>query len=147
MDFQMKKEKNIIDNTIKHTGRLLKAHKTDSGYDMFNEVDTVIQPGHTVKLSTGVALHLLGGIGATVRPRSSTSSQGLLVHLGTIDSGYRGEILVTATNLTEEPIHIKKGVRIAQLVLERIYHFDLEEVDSVDEDTSRGKNGFGSSGQ
>lgn len=120
-----------------------------------------VQPGERVFIHTGVAFKLnhvfyqlpywsgfaVGGIEAQVRPRSGLAlKQGIHVHLGTIDADYRGEIGVILFNLGNEPFTIKKGDRIAQIVFLPILNVTLAEVNEFDHSTTRGDNGFGSSG-
>jgi dUTP pyrophosphatase len=64
----------------------------------------------------------------------------------TIDQQYRGEICILFDNLSDEPYEIKEGERIAQFILEKNYHANYTQVDSVEPDTERGEGGFGSSG-
>lgn len=134
--------------TIKHTGQLTKGHKTDTGYDLYAQEDIRVHPQLTVQVHTGVAVEFPEGYGGNIRPRSSTSKKGLLVHEGTIDNGYRGEIIVTVTNLNKYmETKIKSGDRIAQLVIEKVIDADMVQVESVDQDTDRGDKGFGSTGR
>lgn len=134
--------------TIKHTGRLTKGHQTDTGYDLYAQEDIRVHPQLTSQVHTGVAVEFPKGYGGNIRPRSSTSKKGLLVHEGTIDNGYRGEIIVTVTNLNKYmETKIKAGDRIAQLVIEKVIDADMVQVESVDQDTDRGDKGFGSTGR
>jgi len=126
-----------------------KAHKTDEGYDLYSNENIAIRPGETVKISTGICLGLPEGYWAKIYDRSSMAAKGLLVGGGVIDMGYRGEVLVCMTNLSngleDDTYLINKGDKIAQFVLKRHNHKDIVEVDSLDE-TERGEKGFGSSG-
>lgn len=145
----------------------VKAHATDSGFDLFANEERIIKPGKTVVIKTGIAIKLPPGYEAQVRPRSGlTSKTKLRVQLGTIDQDYTGEIGIIADNITnvdsveadgnnlgdflkdwEQKVLIKvnKGDRVAQLVIVPIPAVESYEIDKL-EDTERGKNGFGSTG-
>lgn len=130
---------------------LTKGHEADSGYDVrldtrsFNTI--FIMPFETVNLPTGVYLNLSSNYEAQVRPKSGLSSKGLLVHFGTVDSGYRGEVLVIVTNLTSKPFGIQADEKIAQLVFVKKDIVELEQVEEISNDTTRGTGGFGSTGR
>lgn len=118
----------------------------NSGMDLYVDQETVLPPQTEVRVPSGVALAWLKHMHeAQIRPRSSTLRRGIHVALGTIDNGYRGELLVSAWNLTNEPIVLEKGQRIAQLVITNYLPSKAVEV-SVTEETERGALGFGSSG-
>ncbi len=98
---------------------------------------------------TGLFLELPVGFEAQIRPRSGMAlKQGLSVpnSPGTIDSDYRGEIKVIVINLSKEPIEIKDGDRIAQMVIAKYESISWNNVDSLS-DTDRGEGGFGSTGK
>ena len=90
-----------------------KAHKTDSGFDLYASEDVIISPGETKVVGTGIAIKLPEGYEAQVRPRSGvTSNTKLRVQLGTIDNDYTGEIGIIVDNVTEdtykENVHVIK---------------------------------------
>lgn len=93
-------------------------------------------------INLGFGLEIPNGYMGTIRPRSSFNNKGIITYIGTIDSGYRGEIKVNFTSLNGD-FHIKKGDRICQLVIEPIAIVDLVE----DLGNERGKGGFGSIGE
>ena len=127
---------------------LKKGHETDSGYDVrLNAVLLLIKPFATVTLPTGVYLDLPYNYEVQVRPKSGLSSKGLLVHFGTVDSDYRGEVLVIATNLTSEPFELRAYEKIAQLVFVKKDIVELEQVEEISNNTNRGTGGFGSTGR
>jgi len=105
-------------------------------------------------VSTGIAVAIPEGMVGLVHPRSGVAARvGLSIvnSPGTIDAGYRGEIKISLINLDPaEPIHIGRGDRIAQLLVQRVELPELVEVSSFDEaglgDTTRGEGGHGSSG-
>ncbi len=125
------------------------AHPGDAGLDLFSAVAVTIAPGTRVLVPTGIAIAIPQGCAGFVLPRSGAALKrglGLANSPGLIDSAYRGEIKVIVVNLDRtEPIVIERGEKIAQLVVQRIEHCVLCEVDSLD-DTARGEGGFGSTG-
>ena len=111
-------------------------------------VDLVIPPGGRALLPTGFALAVPEGYEAQVRPRSGLALRhGLLLPNapGTIDSDYRGEVKVIVLNAGSEPLTLRRGDRIAQLVFARVEPVAWEECASLPE-TSRGGGGFGHTG-
>ncbi|MGK8833802.1 dUTP diphosphatase [Bacillus paranthracis] len=124
----------------------------DSGFDLVAAEDTIIWPGETKVVPTGLAFEIPPGYELQVRPRSGmTRNTKLRVVLGTVDSGYRGEVGVLVDN-TERPISlnmqahvIEKGTRIAQGVIAPVITAHFEEVDELS-DSQRGNQGFGSTG-
>ena len=121
-----------------------------SGFDLRASVEggVAVLPGGRALVPTGIAVAIPEGYEAQVRPRSGLAwKQGLtlLNPPGTIDSDYRGEIQVLVVNLGAEPVTIRRGDRIAQLVVQRVPQVVLEAVDSLPE-SERGDGGFGHSG-
>lgn len=131
-----------------------RAHDGDAGVDLFSAVDVDLAPGHRALVPTGIAVAVPHGMVGLIHPRSGLASRvGLSIvnSPGTVDAGYRGEIKVALINLDpEQPIAIRRGDRIAQLLVQRVELPELVEVSSFDEaglaDTSRGDGGHGSSG-
>lgn len=123
-------------------------HDGDSGADLTypGPEEIMIHPGRTVMIPTGISIALEHGTEGQIRPRSSISRRGLLVHLGTIDSEYRGEVGVIITNLGEIHQHINPGDRIAQLVVAPVLYPKFREVEELSK-TERGDGGFGSTGR
>jgi dUTP pyrophosphatase len=112
------------------------------------EVPIILEPLQRELIKTGIFLALPEGTEAQVRPRSGLAyKKGLTVlnSPGTIDADYRGEVGVILVNLSNEPVKIEPGERIAQLVLARYERIDWEAVEALD-DTARGSGGFGSTG-
>ncbi len=120
-----------------------------AGYDVCSaDPDLVLAPNERRAVGTGLAFALPPGMEMQVRPRSGLALQhGLSVPNapGTIDPDYRGELKVILINLGSEPVTIRRGDRIAQLVFARFEAPVLDVVDTLDE-TSRGSGGFGSTG-
>lgn len=131
-----------------------RAHDGDAGVDLYSAQDVELAPGQRALVPTGVAVAIPHGMVGLVHPRSGLAARvGLSIvnSPGTIDSGYRGEIKISLINLDPEvPITVKRGDRIAQLLVQRVELPELVEVTSFDEaglaDTSRGDGGHGSSG-
>lgn len=125
------------------------AHPGDAGADLVTTSDVRIAPGERVVVGTGIAIALPAGYAGFVHPRSGLAARtGLSIvnAPGTIDSGYRGEIRVCLVNLDpEKPIVLRRGDRIAQLVVQRVERADFVEVEQLDE-TVRGAGGYGSTG-
>ena len=128
-----------------------KAHTTDAGFDLFSDEDVILKYGETTAILTNIAIELPEGHVADVRPRSGlTLNTGLRVHYGTVDSGYRNGIGIICENgdhgaLCNRTVRIKKGQKIAQLVILPIPEITLQEVTELS-DSDRGINGFGSTG-
>ena len=126
------------------------AHPGDAGLDLVSAVDVDIAPGQRVLVATGIAIAIPEGYAGFVQPRSGRAlREGLsLVNTpGLIDSHYRGEVKVIAINLDpRDTIHIHRGDKIAQLVVQLVESVELIEVAELDV-TVRGEGGFGSSGR
>jgi dUTP pyrophosphatase len=126
------------------------AHPGDAGVDLLTTVDAVVAPGERVLLPTGIAIALPEGYAAFVHPRSGLAVRhgvSLVNAPGTVDAGYRGEIKVSVINHDpREPVTLRRGDRIAQLVVQRIEHAVFHEVETLP-GSDRGEGGFGSSGR
>ena len=113
-----------------------------------------VRCGQTVKVATGLCVEIPQGFEGQIRPRSSLSAEGILVHFGTIDSDYRGEISVVVTYLPsgdamdvlQVPLVFMRGTRIAQLVIAPVERVELVRVEQLSE-TARGAGGFGHTGK
>ncbi|ALG07989.1 dUTP diphosphatase [Kibdelosporangium phytohabitans] len=125
------------------------ARPGDAGADLVTTSDVDIEPGERVVVGTGVAIALPDGFAAFVHPRSGLAARAGLSVVntpGTIDSGYRGEIKVCLINHDpREPIRLRRGDRIAQLVVQRVEHAVFQEVEDLG-DSARGAGGYGSTG-
>ncbi|MGQ7296502.1 dUTP diphosphatase [Quadrisphaera sp. KR29] len=125
------------------------AHPGDAGADLRSAVDAVIAPGGRATLPTGVAVAVPEGWAAFVHPRSGLAARHGVTTLngpGTVDAGYRGEVRVTLINTDpEQAFHVRRGDRIAQLVLQRVARARFLPVASLDP-TARGAAGHGSTG-
>ncbi|KAA0258070.1 dUTP diphosphatase [Deferribacter autotrophicus] len=119
-----------------------------SGMDLRSRVDVVIPSGKFKLIPTGVYVELPDGYEAQVRPRSGLALKHGITVLntpGTIDSDYRGEIKVILVNFGNDDFQVKRGDRIAQLVVAEVIRAEVEIVDEITE-TERGDGGFGSTG-
>lgn len=125
------------------------AHPGDAGADLVSRVDVVIRPGERVLVPTGVAIALPPGHAGFVHPRSGLAARhgiSIVNAPGTIDEGYRGEILVNLVNLDpSENFVVHRGDRIAQLIVQPVARAHFVAVDSLDA-TVRGDTGHGSTG-
>ena len=128
------------------------AHPGDAGADLASRIDVTIAPGERVLVPTGIALALPEGYAGFTHPRSGLAARhgiSIVNAPGTVDAGYRGEILVNLVNLDPtRPFHVSRGDRIAQLVLQRVAVGEFVELATGDSlpDSSRGETGHGASG-
>ena len=120
-----------------------------AGFDLLSAIDTVIKPGEFQGIPTGISLEIPSSIEAQVRPRSGLALNhgiGILNSPGTIDSDYRGEVVVILFNLYKKPFVIKKNDRIAQIVFSKLAKVELRKAKKLSP-TKRGKGGFGHTGR
>lgn len=116
------------------------------GYDLYSNMDCVIRASERGLVSTGITIVLPPGVYGRVAPRSGLAvKHGIQVGAGVIDPDYTGEVKVVLFNHGENDFEVKKGDRIAQLILERCETPPIEEI-SIVENTDRGSGGFGSTG-
>lgn len=125
------------------------ARPGDAGADLVTTSDVVIPPGERTVVGTGVAIALPEGYAAFVHPRSGLAARvGLSVvnTPGTVDSGYRGEIRICLVNHDlRDAVELRRGDRIAQLIVQRVEHAVFREVGELPE-SPRGAGGYGSTG-
>ncbi|HET9029037.1 MAG TPA: dUTP diphosphatase [Candidatus Aquilonibacter sp.] len=133
-------------------GLPLPSYMTDlaAGADLCAAVsnDVIIRPGERTLVPTGISIALPPGYEAQIRPRSGLALKAGVTCLntpGTIDADYRGPVGVLLINLGSEPAVIKRGDRIAQMIVTPVWRAQFEEVAELP-DTQRGSNGFGSTG-
>ncbi|WP_420175123.1 dUTP diphosphatase [Luteococcus sp. OSA5] len=126
-----------------------RAHPDDAGIDLMTTTDLTIAPGERVLAGTGIAIALPTGYAAFVHPRSGLAAKHGLTIVnapGTVDAGYRGEIRVNLLNTdSRHSVHLSRGDRIAQLVVQRVELPVVVEADELD-GSERGESGHGSSG-
>lgn len=123
-----------------------RAHHDDAGLDLYGLEDARVAPGAGAVLRTGVAVAVPAGHVGLVCDRSSMAKRGLKTAGGVIDAGYRGEVGVVVWNLSREEQAVKKGERVAQMLVIPIAVPAPVETGDLGE-TPRGANGFGSTGR
>lgn len=125
------------------------AHPGDAGADLATSVDVVLEPGERAVVPTGIAIACPDGYVALVHPRSGLAARSGLSIVntpGTVDAGYRGEVKVCLINLDpREPIRLRRGDLIAQLVIQPVLRASFVEVAELP-DSERGAGGYGSTG-
>lgn len=125
------------------------AHPGDAGADLVAAVDVDLGPGERALVPTGVALAVPEGFAAFVHPRSGLAARHGVTIVnapGTVDAGYRGEVLVTLLNTDRHsPVHLARGERIAQVVVQRVERVRFTPVEVLPP-SARGPAGHGSSG-
>lgn len=125
------------------------AHPGDAGADLRARMDVTLEPGQRALIPTGVALAIPSGYAGLVHPRSGLAAKHGITIVnapGVVDSGYRGEIFVNLLNTdADHAVQIRRGDRIAQLLVQRVEQVVFDVVSDLDE-TPRGAGGHGSSG-
>jgi dUTP pyrophosphatase len=124
------------------------AHDGDAGLDLAAAEDVELPAGGRAAVPTGLAVAVPRGWVGLVHPRSGLARRhGVTVANapGTIEAGYRGEVQVLLVNLGRDPVTLRKGDRVAQLLLQRVGRAEIIEVEELD-GTTRGEGGFGSTG-
>ena len=123
------------------------AKNGDAGFDLRAAEEVMMFDNAIVAIPTGLKMEVPKGYSGDIRPRSGQAKRGLTVvnSPGTIDSGYRGEVLVLAHNVSGDAIIVAKGERIAQMVIVPYLDVEFEVVEELDA-TDRGNGGFGSTG-
>ncbi|KAA6456441.1 dUTP diphosphatase [Acidobacteria bacterium AB60] len=130
--------------TVAHPGE-------DLGYDVFSLAAVVLSPLTTTRVRTGIAVEARNPatgepLGLLVRDRSSLAARGIASTGGVIDAGYRGEVLIVMTNLSDQAIQINAGEKIAQMIPVPVLTGPVQEMHTLDE-SARADKGFGSSGR
>ena len=127
-------------------------HDDDAGFDLYSNEDVRIEPNQTTLVDVGLRIDIPPGFEGQIRLRSSYSKLSIVIPNapGTIDSGYKGPIMVAVRNLKlHEPFVILKGERFSQMVINEVPIVTLNSVDKdtfFAEKTSRNEGGFGSTG-
>lgn len=144
----------VIKTKVGEHGSLpVRQHETDGGADLYAAKfegwgslnKAIIQPFGKLIVDTDVAMEIPKGYIGDIRPRSGLFFKKGIICAGTIDSDYRGNIKVCLRNLTDEPVTVLYGERIAQLCIVPVELCEFCKVDELS-DTDRGENGFGSTG-
>ena len=148
------REKISLGFTRLDAGALAPTHGSQAaaGWDLYALEDTMIPKGATTKIHTGIAIAIPPGWEGQVRCRSSLAVKGMMLPngVGTIDSDYRGELLVLSTWIGEgDSFQVSAGQRVAQIIFAPVPEVTWHEVASVEElgKTERGEGGFGSTGE
>ena len=124
-----------------------RSNSDDAGWDLYSITTRPIAPSQRVTIRTGISLEIPEEYVGLIWPRSGMSvKNGIDVLAGVVDSGYRGEIKVCLLNTSREWMDIKEGDRIAQILFQQVPHFQLQEVDIL-QNSDRGEGGFGSTGK
>lgn len=121
------------------------AHQGDAGMDIFSVEDTIIGPKQRKLISTGLSIELPKGYVSLVWDKSGIASKGLTTIAGVLDYTYRGEYKILLLNISDQDYKIKKGDKIAQILIQKVETAEIEEVNELS-DTIRGEGGFGSTG-
>ncbi len=121
-----------------------------AGMDIYAAIkkDILLEKGEIALIPTGFAMAIPEGFEAQIRPRSGLAVKhgiGLINSPGTIDSDYRGEVMIPTINLGNKNYTLKRGDRIAQMIIKRVYHARIEVVEQLDT-TVRNTGGFGHTG-
>ena len=120
-------------------------HPGDAGLDLFSSVEHRLEAGEVFPVPTGIKIAVPEGFVGLVWDKSGISLKGAHRLAGVIDSGYRGEVKVVLFNLGRGPFSISRGMKVAQLLIQPVVTVRVEDTEDLD-DTSRGENGFGSTG-
>ena len=118
-----------------------RASKESAGLDLYSSIDVNIEAGSIKKVNTGICISLPENSYGSIRDKSSLASKGLLMLGGFIDKDYTGEIIVIMPSLIKT-IKIKKGQKLAQLILSDIMYPEIKKIESLKE-TERNNKGFG----
>lgn len=124
------------------------AHEGDAGVDLYSAEDCLLKPMERKLVSTGIKMAVPRGYEGQVRPKSGLAMEhgiSLANAVGTIDSGYRGEVRIACINLSDKEFKIEKSSKIAQMVFNKVEEVVFEEVEDLDT-TTRNEGGFGSTG-
>lgn len=145
-------DKTVIIRFTKEKGATIptQGYAGDAGFDLYTSADTVVYPGETTLVPTGICVALPHSYWAQIISRSSTPRKysGLSVVEAVIDNGYRGSLFIQVTNPNArhgKTIRVEKGARIAQLVLHQIHPAEWLELSTLPP-SARNDNGFGSTG-
>lgn len=123
-----------------------RANSTDAGLDLYSDEAVTLLPNSSTLVNTGIAMAIPEGFAGLIWDRSGMAVKNDVHRFaGVIDAGYRGPIKVCLYNFSDSTVQIKRGHRIAQILIQEVPDFVVQEVDDLDP-TERGEGGFGSSG-
>jgi dUTP pyrophosphatase len=120
-------------------------HPGDAGLDLFSVIDRALAPGEVFAVPTGIQVAIPTGFVGLIWDKSGLSLKRVHRLAGVVDAGYRGEVQVVMINLGPDPFAVRKGMKIAQMLIQPVAALRVVESDNLD-DTSRGEGGFGSTG-
>jgi len=120
-------------------------HPGDAGMDLFSVVDQDIAPGTALAVPTGLQVAIPAGHVGLIWDKSGISLKAVHRLAGVVDAGYRGEVRVVMINLGRESFPVRKGMKIAQMLVQPVVAVEVVESETLD-GTSRGEGGFGSTG-
>lgn len=123
-----------------------RAHHDDAGIDMYAHGHHEVAPRATVTIATGCACEIPFGYVGLMWDKSSTGKNGLKTLGGVIDAGYRGEVKIMLHNLSEDTYAFEHGDKVAQMLIQKVELWEVEESDELSE-TTRGTGAFGSTGK
>lgn len=124
------------------------AHSDDAGMDLYSNENLEIQPLKKVNVKTGIIMEIPDGYAGLIWDKGGTANKSIHTLAGVIDAGYRGEVIVLLFNLSNQLYKIKKGQKIAQMLIQKIARPEIKEVSNDNEiqNSSRGDGKFGSTG-
>lgn len=123
------------------------ANAGDAGMDFYSVEDVVVGVGERRAVKTGIKIEIPDGYVGLIWDKSGLAvNNGITTMAGVIDSGYRGEVMVVLYNVGSEVFEIKKGMKIAQMLIQKIENPKIEIIEQLSE-SNRGENGFGSTGK
>ena len=144
----------MVENQVKIKIKKLRAdaiiphynHDGDAGMDVYSVDDVILWPNEPVAVPTGISIELPKGYVSLIWDKSGLAlKSGITTMAGVLDSNYRGEYKIVLFNTTNQYHYIKKGEKIAQILIQPIIQAEVEEVTELSE-TTRGSGGFGSTG-
>ncbi len=122
------------------------AHSFDAGMDLFSVEDLVLKKGEVKAVSCGIAMEIPDGFVGLIWDKSGLAlNSGIKTMGGVVDAGYRGEIKVILINLSDSEFQIKKGQKVAQMLIQKVENCTIKEVKELSS-SERDKKGFGSTG-
>lgn len=138
----------VIDYGYKDLGYLpVRAHYNDAGADVFSPINIIIPAHSAIKIPLALGLRVPDGFMFCNYPKSGMASKGIVSNIPPIDSGYTGEINAILTNITDNDYEIKKGDKVAQLVMTQVLLPEFVPEEEMPAQDERGSGGFGSTGK
>ena|SRR3989344_1171757 len=141
-------DKKIVVKIKKDAGAIVPdyAHEGDAGLDIYANEECILMPGHRKDIGTGLHLEIPKEHAGLVWDKSSLPLKyGIKTMAGVIDSNYRGELKIVLINLSSKEFQVAKGMKIAQLLIQKVERAEIKEVSELSS-SERGEKGFGSTG-